>query len=415
VHAAGLVHGDVKAANVLREHGGRIVLTDFGSGTDAGAEAATFCSPASVAPEVLNGAPPRPESDIYSLGVVLFKLVSGLLPVPGESPRELIEAQRRGERRSLRDLRPEVAAELVAVIERALDPDPAARFASAGEMEWALTGVLGPQRLPLADRPLPSPWRRARPLMLAAFALVLVVAASLAMRHRNPQPSEQAAAVDRAPALSAAHGGTSAPHLPTGVKRPGEHRGAASAPLLVQAELYRGGDEGRALASGATVAPGDQLYLEVEADEEVHLYILNADRNGQLFVLFPLPGMDTDNPLSPGRHRLPGRQHGVSQDWKVTSEGGTETFLVVASRVRLGELERDLGVLRTATDGSPSHRSDPESQELLRGIGELADSASPSRENAVADEIYESMSARQEREGDVWVRRFDLLNPVRRP
>lgn len=416
VHGAGLVHGDVKAANVIREHGGRIVLTDFGSGTDAGAEAATYCSPASVAPEVLQGSPPQPGSDLYSLGVVLFKLVSGLLPVPGESSRELIEAHRGGARRSLRDLRPAIAAELVAVIEHALEGDPAIRFRSAGEMERALTGVLERQRVPSPQRPPANPWRRTRPAMLVALGLLLTVAATLAIRHRTPRPSDQDAPAGQGLAAGADPGETSAQCLRTESQTAGESpRKAPSVPLQLEAELYRGGDGGGPLASGSSVAPGDQIYLEVEASEEVHLYILNEDRAGGLFVLFPLPGLDTTNPLPPGRHRLPGRQRGVSQDWKVTSEGGTETFLVVGSRVPQGEFERELAVIRAATDGSGPHGSDAESQELLRGLGALANSASPSPETAAPLEVYESMLAREEHAGDVWVHRFHLLNPVRRP
>ena len=69
IHAVGLVHGDVKTANVLRERGGRIVLGDLGSATEAGATPITG-SPATLAPEVLAGGPATPGADLYSLGVL---------------------------------------------------------------------------------------------------------------------------------------------------------------------------------------------------------------------------------------------------------------------------------------------------------------------------------------------------------
>src|SRR5262245_8682609 len=81
VHAAGLVHGDVKAQNVMREHDtGRIVLMDFGAGRFLGTAGGLAGTPLYLAPEVLAGGPPTAASDLYSLGVVLFHLLTGDYP-----------------------------------------------------------------------------------------------------------------------------------------------------------------------------------------------------------------------------------------------------------------------------------------------------------------------------------------------
>ncbi|HVN75772.1 MAG TPA: protein kinase [Thermoanaerobaculaceae bacterium] len=152
VHKAGLVHGDVKTTNVMRERGGRIVLMDFGAGREiavgggrAGA-AGTLGTPIVMAPEVLHGQTPSPGSDIYSLGVLLYRLVSGRYPVEAATLQELQERHGRGAVSPLRDTRPDLPAEIAAVIGRAMAPAPGGRYASAGAMEHALLGWLAAGR-----------------------------------------------------------------------------------------------------------------------------------------------------------------------------------------------------------------------------------------------------------------------------
>src|SRR2546422_5490845 len=162
VHAAGLVHRDVKAANVMREQGGRIVLMDFGAVGDrsggtlaAGGEG----SPITMAPEQLAGGTVAASTDIYGLGALLYRLVSGRYPIDASSLAEL-RAQHAGWALGpLGDRRPDLPGELVRVVERALDPQPARRFASAGEMERALASCLG-QPAPATTQATAGPGRR---------------------------------------------------------------------------------------------------------------------------------------------------------------------------------------------------------------------------------------------------------------
>src|SRR5262249_55904160 len=103
VHQAGLVHRDVKARNVMREQAGRIVLMDFGTGGAALAlrESAgrdIGGTPLYMAPEVLRGEPASVQSDVYSLGVLLYYLVTGRYPVEAASLDELDAAHREGRR-----------------------------------------------------------------------------------------------------------------------------------------------------------------------------------------------------------------------------------------------------------------------------------------------------------------------------
>ena len=157
VHGAGLAHGDLKTANVMRvgaasgdgRDAGRIVLMDFGTAHDAtpsGSRGPNAGTPLASAPEVLAGGPLTPVADLYSLGVLLYRLVTGAYPVVAGTLEELRAAHGRGELRPLRTLRPDLPPGFVQVVERALSPDPALRYRDAAEMERALAATLGAAR-----------------------------------------------------------------------------------------------------------------------------------------------------------------------------------------------------------------------------------------------------------------------------
>lgn len=148
VHRVGLLHRDIKASNVMREAGGRIVLLDFGAGSEA-ALASTRAgrqriagTPLYLAPEIFEGVGPSVQSDIYSLGVLLFYLVTRTYPVLGKSVDDVYAAHQAGRRTLLADVRPDLPADFVAVVERALSPAPEHRQQSAGAMQRDLAGTV---------------------------------------------------------------------------------------------------------------------------------------------------------------------------------------------------------------------------------------------------------------------------------
>jgi hypothetical protein len=415
VHAAGLIHGDVKAANVIREQGGRIVLTDFGSGSDIDADCAAFGSPAVLAPEVLEGAAPSPVTDIYSLGVLMYRLVSGRYPVQADDLSELRDAHREGSRRPLRDHRPDLAADFVQVVERASHPDPERRFASAGELEQALLeahGEVGPQadsaQPDFASGRQPADWSR---WWLAAAAVpVIALAAFLFYLVTGPRPeAAREAMAPPKPAASTPQPGAriNTPHVDQVVVAEETTRSAAREPIAppplraAAALLRRRGGVSETLPSGARLAPGDHLCMEVGSTEPVHLYIVNQDRQGALFVLFPLAGLDLGNPLPAGQHLLPGPRAGEPQDWQVTSLGGTETFVVVASRQRLPDFERELARLQAAGAASDS--------DTERGVGGLAPAGETGAPGLAP--LLHDLELRRQRDGSVWLTSFQLDNP----
>ena len=93
VHARALVHGDVKANNILIEPAGRILLLDFGAATLEG-ERASQASPKTAAPEVLASGESGPASDIWSLGILMARGLQGKFPFAAESTEELIIRQK---------------------------------------------------------------------------------------------------------------------------------------------------------------------------------------------------------------------------------------------------------------------------------------------------------------------------------
>ena len=173
VHAAGLVHRDVKAQNVMREAGGRVVLGDFGTGLDLDADHAPAVAgtPAYLAPEIFKRQPATPQSDLYSLGVLLFHLVTGSFPVKGRSISEIRDQHTRGQQPSTALLTAAVPVALREVLSHALDPDPKARFASADVMGAALTTVVAPPASSLEGSRAPR--RRLSVIVLSTLTAVV--------------------------------------------------------------------------------------------------------------------------------------------------------------------------------------------------------------------------------------------------
>jgi eukaryotic-like serine/threonine-protein kinase len=195
VHAADFIHGDVKAQNLMREEGGRLVLMDFGAGRGRRDDSSDPVSgtPLYVAPEVLAGGSPSAESDIYSAGVLLFHLVTGRYPVMAATMDALRRAHASGVSVRLSDLRPDLDVGFVRVVERAIAANPAERFHSAGEMEAALGQTLGAPAAPAI------PWWRTLgswPGVAVAVAITLIVAAvTIAIGRRSGVPTTDSVAV----------------------------------------------------------------------------------------------------------------------------------------------------------------------------------------------------------------------------
>jgi tetratricopeptide (TPR) repeat protein len=168
LHAAGILHRDIKAENALQEPGGRVLLTDFGLSRDPSAQIFGGTLPY-MAPELLAGRLASPASDIYALGVLLYFLVSGAFPALGTID-ELRGALAAGETEPLAKRCPTLPKALHDVVSRATAFQPEARFAT-------VEGMLVPIEAYLASsEKAPSPRRK---WILAVAAVGLAVLAGV--------------------------------------------------------------------------------------------------------------------------------------------------------------------------------------------------------------------------------------------
>ena len=143
VHAAGLLHRDIKTSNVMREEGGRILLMDFGLSLDENDHHALGGTPAYMAPELFADGKATVASDIYAMGILLYHLLTAGYPVDAPTLPEFAALHQTNKRRSLYEERTDVPDQLVSVIETATRRNPAERFQSAGQMLSALAESLG--------------------------------------------------------------------------------------------------------------------------------------------------------------------------------------------------------------------------------------------------------------------------------
>lgn len=188
-HAAGVIHCDVKPANVILDERGTAKLTDFGVARAARgpAEHELIATPRYIAPERIEGKPPTPASDVYGLGLVAYELLAGRPPFDGVETDDLLRERLEGPPPSLRRARVGVGAEIDLVVAKALARDPDRRYQSAGAFARDLLAAVRGERtqtmpvVPPAARPLRRASGGVRPssaiALIAVLAILAVVAA----------------------------------------------------------------------------------------------------------------------------------------------------------------------------------------------------------------------------------------------
>jgi Tol biopolymer transport system component len=218
-HDKGIVHRDLKPANVMVASDGRVRVLDFGlvkvTGSREGApsarevqtemttrEGVVMGTVPYMSPEQVSGQPVDQRTDIFSLGVILYEMVSGHRPFQGRSSAELASAILRDTPPALTGLRSDLPAGLARLIERCLAKEPAARFQAAREVRAALDGISDvkvesaelKQRVetePAAAATTPARVKRAWVALVAGAVLVVVMIVAPAIWKRLERPPEQ--------------------------------------------------------------------------------------------------------------------------------------------------------------------------------------------------------------------------------
>jgi serine/threonine protein kinase len=188
IHRAGVVHRDLKSANVMLDRGGRARVMDFGiakpEAAPGGASGYVVGSPEYMSPEQARGVAVDARSDLYALGVVVFEMLTGEVPFHADTPvRTLLLHLEASPPLDSPSLPPSIRP----VLRRALAKDPGERYSSAKEMAEALRAAR-PAALGAGGETVPPPRVRMSRGVLGAGVLLLLAAGVVSRARRDPEP-----------------------------------------------------------------------------------------------------------------------------------------------------------------------------------------------------------------------------------
>jgi serine/threonine-protein kinase len=164
IHANGVVHRDLKPENIMVDAGDNVKLIDFGIAGDAAAKRLTYANftaaigtPNYISPEQVKGKRGDGRSDLYSMGVILYEMLTGKLPFTGPSPMAAMNERLLNHPMPPSVADPSVSPQLQEILYRALERDPKNRYAHAREFKRDLED---PDQVGVEDRPELRDWQQ---------------------------------------------------------------------------------------------------------------------------------------------------------------------------------------------------------------------------------------------------------------
>jgi eukaryotic-like serine/threonine-protein kinase len=196
IHANGVVHRDLKPENIMVDAQDNIHLIDFGIAANAGARRLTFANfsqnmgtPDYISPEQVHGKRGDARSDIYSMGVMLYEMLTGSVPFSGPNPFAVMNDRLLNQPRPPRTLEPGITPQMQEIIYRALEREPKNRYASAREFAHDLQHQ---DEVGIAARPDSAAWQKRQSpassrirlyVMLVLLPLLIFALLLLVSRH----------------------------------------------------------------------------------------------------------------------------------------------------------------------------------------------------------------------------------------
>ncbi len=166
IHSHGVVHRDLKPENIMISPDDQVKLIDFGIAANAGSRRLTFAklteamgTPDYISPEQVKGKRGDTRSDVYSLGIIFYEMLTGKVPFTGPNPFVIMNERLLNHPIPPREVNPEISPQLQEIIYRSLERDPNKRYPNTHEFALDLAH---PEKVGIADRTELRDWKQKR-------------------------------------------------------------------------------------------------------------------------------------------------------------------------------------------------------------------------------------------------------------